>query len=111
MEQDKMPEAVASISYSLVDTAGFPCIVTFRASTPKKLFAVIEEVREELVGYEPDMKYKAKDYTAKATQVKGDLDGDGATDAQKRVLIKYGKWEDGMSKSEASKIIGGLFDK
>ena len=108
MEQDKLPEARASISYTLIDPAGFPCILTFRATTPKALFKTMEDIKEDLIGYEADIKFKKPSYEAKATQVTGDLDGDGATPPQKNLLIRNGKWRDGMTKAEAHQIIDGL---
>ena len=48
MEQDKVPEAVASISYTLTSPEGYPCILTVRASSQSGLVKAIDEITKYL---------------------------------------------------------------
>ena len=161
--QNTVPEAVASVFYSLISPKGYPIILTMRDKKESALFDRMEgmEVYLEDAGYQPDIKsrssgrtgapkaietvegktcpkcgspliyFEAKgkknikcstskwDYITKTSSgcdyvEWGDegetLDG-GATPKQISFLKEKNLWEEGMTKSEATELIGQALGK
>jgi hypothetical protein len=56
--QENIPEAVASVTYSITSSGGYPALFTVRGVSGFKLLETMEEIEETLVkkGYKPQTK-------------------------------------------------------
>ena len=159
--QDAVPEAVASVSYSLVSPNDYPLILTMRDSKESALFERMDAIESYLkdAGYLPDKRrgsggrteaqketvegrecpkcgspliyFEAKgkkhikcstskwDYITKTSsgcdfvEWADDAGGrpTGATPAQIALLKEKNLYEEGMSKAEATDLIGSVLGK
>ena len=166
--QSEMPEAVASVTYTLISPEGLSMLLTIRASDEANLFERMEGVESYLrdAGYLPKganknlkatepvarvipllklsntcpkcggtlLKFETKtgklgwncenreydfdtkevtgcDYQTWEVGVANKKTAEPATPAQRKVLVAKGAWEDGLTKTEASEIIGELLKK
>jgi hypothetical protein len=91
--QQKIPEAVSSITYKMKTPQGFPVLFSMRGDDEGKLLERASETETFLkdAGYTPDVRGSKND---------------PATPAQKAVLVDKGVFKEGMTKAEASKVIG-----
>lgn len=113
MDQSKIPEAVASVTYSVVTPKGFPVLLTIRAETDVELLERMGGLEDMFLdeGYKPDSRkstFVTNKYQPKATQ--SNPATDKATDDQKRIIMKHDpdKWDDKLTREQALEIIKGL---
>ena len=148
MALEKLPEAKASVTYSIKSPKGFDLLFTMRSMDEGELLSLMEETEEFLVkeGYtakggtkpvekstdkecpkcgSPLVEIEAKGKPAlRCSTNEWDPDtktatgcdyfsyvGDAATPNQEKVLKDRGLWKDGMTKAEASVIIGNTLGK
>ena len=107
-------EAPASVTYSLTSPEGFGLLFTVRGEGGGALLEEMSVIEEGIKqkGYSP--KGQAGGYKKSSSKSYGGKSyggSDEATPKQMEVLKDWGLWKDGMTKSEASDVIGKRLGK
>ena len=107
--ENKHTEAPASVTYSVVSPRGYPLLCTARENTFTKLLDTMDRIEEELS--EKGYTAKVKKYGGAKADEPSESMYEEATPKQISLLKDRDLWKDGMTKSEASTVIGELLDK